>query len=88
MKKLIAGLALVGVLLPGAALAKCYHFDKSGDIYVCVQGDSFPDRNKAKAICDKAKGSDCGGVGSSSSSCNGVCYDENGNKKQSLSNYN
>lgn len=88
MKKLLIGLALAATLAPAAALAKCYHFDKSGDINVCVQGDSFADRKKAKDICDKAKGSDCGSVGSYSSSCNGTCYDENGSKKQSLSNYN
>ena len=53
-----------------------------------MQGDSFSDRDKAKAICSKVKGTDCGGVSSYSSSCNGECYDENGNKKQSLSGYN
>ena len=89
MKKLMVSLALLcGTLIPTLATAKCYHFDKSGDLYVCVQGDSFDDRKKAKSICDKAKGSDCGNVGSYSSSCNGTCYDENGKKNQSLNNYN
>lgn len=88
MKKLFLGAMLCLTLAPAVASAKCYHFDKSGDVHVCVQGDSFEDRKKAKAICDKVKGSDCGSVGSYSSSCNGNCYDETGSKKQSLSGYN
>lgn len=89
LKKLLAGLALAfAVTVPLTAQAKCYAFDKVKGLNVCVQGDSFADRDKAKKICKDAKGTDCGGVASSSSSCNGECYDENGKKNQSLSGYN
>ncbi len=70
--------------------AKCYSFTKGGEYKVCVPGDSFSDRNKAKKICSKAKGSDCGGVQSSSSSCqsnSGKCYDQNGKSSSYLSGY-
>ncbi len=91
MRKLYA--AVYGaVLLSGAmAQAACYHFEKApSDVYVCVHGDSFDDRKKAKNICDSKTGKDCGNVGSYSSSCHSnidKCYDENGNAKRDLSNY-
>ena len=89
MKKLLAGFTLaLALAVPFSAEAKCYAFDKVKGLNVCVQGDSFSDRDKAKAICKTAKGTDCGNVASYSSSCNGECYDENGKKQQSLSGYN
>ncbi len=91
MNKLFAAIA-GAVLFTGAmAHASCYHFDKApNDVYVCVHGDSFDDRHKAKAICDKATGKDCGNVGSYSSSCHSnidKCYDEDGSAKRDLSGY-
>jgi len=72
MKKLLAGLAVtLAFALPLTAQAKCYSFDKVKGLKVCVHGDSFPDRDKAKNICKSAKGTDCGNVSSYSSSCNG-----------------
>jgi hypothetical protein len=88
MKKLMASLCLAFALTaPLAAEAKCYSFDKVKGLNVCVHGDSFSDRDKAKSICKSAKGTDCGNVSSYSSSCNGECYDESGKKNQSLSGY-
>ncbi len=72
------------------ANAKCYSFSNGGEYKACVHGDSFSDRKKARNNCSKAKGSDCGNVNSSSSSCHsnsGKCVDENGNLKRSLSGY-
>ena len=91
MNKIYA--AVYGALLftSAGASASCYHFDKApSDVYVCVHGDSFDDRKKAKAICDKGTGKDCGNVGSTSSSCHSnidKCYDETGAAKRELSNY-
>ena len=88
MKNLLAGLTLaLALAVPFTANAKCYSFDKVKGLNVCVKGDSFADRDKAKNICKSAKGTDCGNVSSYSSSCNGECYDENGKKNQSLSGY-
>jgi len=70
--------------------AKCYTFSNGGDYQVCVPGDSFSDRKKARDICSKAKGSDCGSVRSYSSSCHsnsGKCYNQNGKASRSLSGY-
>ena len=91
MNKLYA-MVYGGLLLTGGlAQASCYHFDKApSDVYVCVHGDSFDDRKKAKEILDKATGKDVGNVGSYSSSCHSnidKCYDENGNAKRDLSDY-
>ena len=92
MKTLCAALAALAVLGTAAtAEAACYRFSRAPkDVYVCVKGDSFDDRKKAKAICDKATGSDCGTVSSYSSSCHSninKCYDENGKAHRSLSGY-
>ncbi len=87
---IIVALVVAFSFLTVSATAKCYHFSKGGDVQVCVKGDSFADRKKAKKICDKAKGSDCGNVGSYSSSCHSnvnKCYDENGKAHRSLSGY-
>lgn len=70
--------------------AKCYSFSKGGDYKACVKGDSFSNRKAARKNCSKAKGSDCGNVTSSSSSCHsnsGKCVDENGKLHRSLSGY-
>lgn len=92
MNKLFAATAAAVVLLSsGLADAACYHFDKApSDVYVCVHGDGFSDRKKAKEICDKATGSNCGNVGSYSSSCHSnsnKCYDENGKANRDLKGY-
>lgn len=94
MKKLIVasfGIALAVLLTAGVASAKCYHFSNAdSDVAACVHGDSFSDRKKAREICSKGEGKDCGNVTSSSSSCHSNsnrCYDENGNKKRDLSGY-
>ena len=92
MKKLTIFVAVVVALsmIAVTAAGKCYRFSNGGDVQVCVKGDSFPDRKKAKKICDKAKGSDCGNVSSYSSSCHSnvnKCYDENGKAHRSLSGY-
>lgn len=86
MIAVVVGVCLVAV----TAGAKCYRFSKGDDVQVCVKGDSFADRKKAKQICDKAKGSDCGNVSSYSSSCHSnvnKCYDENAKAHRSLSGY-
>jgi hypothetical protein len=89
MKKLVAGFTVVFALaVPLTAQAKCYAFDKQKGFNVCVQGDSFADRDKAAKICKDVKKADCGGVSSYSSSCSGECYDESGKKSSSLSGYN
>ncbi|MDX1960151.1 MAG: hypothetical protein SFU98_16400 [Leptospiraceae bacterium] len=57
-------------------------------IIVCVKGDSFSDRDKAKATCAKIKGSACSTASSFSSSCsNNECYDESGKQHNSLSGF-
>ena len=65
-----------------SANAKCYKFaNTGGDVGVCVSGDSFDARKKAKKICNDKVGN-CGNITSSSSQCHsnkGKCYDENGN---------
>ena len=86
----IVALAIAACTLAVPAAASCYRFSKGGDVQVCVRGDSFADRKKAKQICDKAKGSDCGTVSSYSSSCHSnvdKCYDENAKAHRSLSGY-
>lgn len=88
MKKLALLLALVAI--PSFATpiyAACYTFDNSNGYVVCVKGDSFSDRDKAKNICKKVKGSDCGNIKSYSSSCNGKCVDPDGKVKSSLSGF-
>ncbi|MGK0171815.1 MAG: hypothetical protein ACI9W2_003546 [Gammaproteobacteria bacterium] len=74
----------------GIASAKCYKFSNvNSDIGVCVKGDSFADRKKAKEIFEKA-GHKPGSVSSYSSSCHSnsnKCYDENGKAQRSLSGY-
>ena len=81
-----AGLAVV-VLCGVTASAACYNFSNSDGYKVCVKGDSFDDRKKATALCKQVKGSDCGNIQGYSSSCNGKCVDEKGDKKSSLSGY-
>lgn len=79
---------LVGI--PSLLSAKCYSFSNGGEYKACVHGDGFSDRKKARKNCSNAKGSDCGNVTSSSSSCHsnsGHCVDENGKENRSLSGY-
>ena len=94
--KLLLHTAVAAAIFMSAntALAKCYHFSSApSDVGVCVGkngADSFDDRKKAKAICDKAVGKDCGNVSSYSSSCHSnvdKCYDENGKAHRSLNGY-
>lgn len=92
MKHLFAAVAAICVLgTATAAHAACYHFDKApSDTYVCIKGDSFSDRDKAKKICTEKAGKDCGNVASYSSSCHSnidKCYDENGKAHRDLSGY-
>ncbi len=67
--------------------AACYNFSNGDGYKVCVKGDSFDDRKKAQEICKKVKGSDCGNIQGYSSSCNGKCVNQDGEKKSSLSGY-
>ncbi len=88
--KLIIALVALTSLIAATALAKCYRFSKGGQVQVCVKGDSFADRKKAKKVCDKVKKSDCGNVSSYSSSCHSStkqCFDEKGHAHQSLSGF-
>ena len=92
MKKLFFIITLIFcvALISNDINAKCYSFSNGGEYKACVSGDSFSDRKKARANCSKAKGSDCGNVNSSSSSCHsnsGKCVDPGGNLKRSLSGY-
>lgn len=89
VRLIIALVAALG-LLSATAAAKCYRFSKGGQVQVCVKGDSFADRKKAKKICDEKKKSDCGTISSYTSSCHSntnQCYDENGKAHRSLSGY-
>ena len=74
----------------GIAHAKCYKFSNvESDVGVCVKGDGFADRKRAKEIVEKA-GYKPGSVSSYSSSCHSnsnKCYDENGKATRSLSGY-
>jgi hypothetical protein len=88
-----AGL-LVGLLhlAPAeTARAKCYHFRNAPSyVGVCMKGDSFAARKKARKCCSKKLGKDCGNVTSYSSSCHSnknKCYDHNCKAKRSLSGY-
>ncbi|MCG9873510.1 MAG: hypothetical protein MH321_01845 [Leptospiraceae bacterium] len=72
--------------------AKCMYgsdWTKSGKkIVVCINGDSYPDRNKGKEICEKVKGSSCSSPSTFSSSCaNNECYDASGKNHNSLSGF-
>ncbi|HSV98107.1 MAG TPA: hypothetical protein VLM75_14390 [Spirochaetota bacterium] len=93
MKKALAiasALIFVSSFMSTGAMAACYSFGSESEIKVCVPGDPFSDRKKARDICRKAKGSDCGNVSSYSSSCHsnsGKCYDQNGKASRSLSGY-
>ena len=93
MKQLTFLVAAITLFTAQSIFAKCqYNSDwkKSGGkrIIVCVNGDSFSDRDKAKAVCAKIKGSSCSTASSFSSSCsNNECYDESGKQSNSLSGY-
>ena len=80
-------LAMISGFLVSTSSAKCFKFSKTGgDVGVCVPGDSFDSRKKAKKICDSKEGN-CGNVSSSSSSCHsnvGKCYDKNGKASRDL----
>ena len=78
---------ILSLLFAGIVDAKCYRFEKGGEIQVCVRGDGFPEQRKAEAICSKVKGASCGEVNTTSSSCSGNCFDANGGKHNSLSVY-
>ncbi len=92
--KLLLGITTALLMSAAApAWAKCYHFSGApSDVGVCVgkNRDDYADRNKAKEICTKAVGKDCGNVTSYSSSCHSnvdKCYDENGKAHRSLNGY-
>ncbi|HRG44993.1 MAG TPA: hypothetical protein PLX69_15405 [Leptospiraceae bacterium] len=93
MKQSIFFLVVISMLGIQSISAKCqYNSDwKKSDgkrIIVCVNGDSFSDRDKARATCAKIKGSSCSTASSFSSSCsNNECYDESGKQSNSLSGY-
>ena len=92
MKSWKAIIVLVAALslLTATAAAKCYRFSKGGQVQVCVKGDSFADRKKAKTVCDGVQKSDCGNISSYASSCHSnenKCYDEKGKAHRSLSGY-
>lgn len=93
MKQLTFLVAAITLFAVQSIFAKCqYNSDwKKSDgkrIIVCVNGDSFSDRDKAKAVCSKIKGSSCSTASSFSSSCsNNECYDESGKQSNSLSGY-
>ncbi|MCB1145292.1 MAG: hypothetical protein KDK41_13650 [Leptospiraceae bacterium] len=91
MKKVSFLAISICFLFVGSSLvAKCYNFSNGGDVQVCVNGDGFSDRKKAKEICKKAKGSDCGNISSNSSRCHsnsGKCYNENGKPSRELKGY-
>lgn len=92
MKKLSLVLAALFVIsTAGATLhAKCYTFRDGKGYKACVKGDSFSARKKAKKLCKQKKGSSCGSVASSSSSCHsnsGKCIDHNGKLDRSLRGY-
>ena len=93
MKQFILIFGMATLFSIQSVFAKCqYNSDwKKLDgkrIIVCVNGDSFSDRDKAKAVCSKIKGSSCSTASSFSSSCsNNECYDESGKQSNSLSGY-
>lgn len=93
MKQIMFLLVFFAMLGIQSISAKCqYNSDwKKSDgkrIIVCVNGDSFSDRDKARAVCSKIKGSQCSVASSFSSSCsNNECYDESGKQSNSLSGY-
>lgn len=95
MKAILTLLVASVFLLVGlTASARCYtgsNWKKDADInytYVCVKGDDdFADRRKAVAVCSKVLDKKCDDISSISYSCNGNCYDEDGNLHNSLSNY-
>ncbi len=94
-KTLLAAVCALGFVgATATAEAKCYNLkDAPRDHFFCVGkngADSFADRKKAIGICTKVKGSKCGTVSSSSSSCHSnsnKCYDENGKAHRSLKGY-
>jgi len=86
----VAAMAAGLCLLAATASAKCYRFSDGDAIRVCVKGDAFSDRKKAKNICDKVKGGDCGTIVAYSGSCfsnAGKCYDSKGKAHRSLSGF-
>ncbi len=93
MKKVFAVILTAGALLsfsmPG--FAKCMRgsdWTKGGSIfYVCIHGDSFADRKTGRKVCEKIKGSSCNTATTFDSSCNGHCYDKDGQEHHSLSGY-
>ncbi len=88
MKKAIFAMVAVALLCAGPLYAYCYNFQNGDGYKVCVKGDSFDARKKAQEICKNVKGSDCGNIQGSSSSCNGnKCVDQDGKKQNSLSGY-
>jgi len=93
MKKVIMVFFSLLFFMPVVNLsAKCMYgsnWEKSGKkIIVCINGDSWNDRKKGRAICEKIKGSSCDSPSTFSSSCgNGQCYDASGANHWSLSGY-
>ena len=95
MKRLSAIFLVLSVsmlMFSSPAFSKCVSGngwrDNGKVMYVCVKGDSFSDRKRAKKVCDKVMKKSCSNVSTTSSSCsNGTCYDANGKKHHSLSGF-
>jgi hypothetical protein len=91
MRKACMFFALVACLLTTTvATARCYFFTNGGAICVCIKGDSYEHRKRARDVCGKVKGSHCGAVSRSADGCQSKkkkCYDEEGNAHESLSGY-
>jgi hypothetical protein len=92
MTKFAVTVALVAslCLLSATAMGKCYRFSVGESVRVCVKGDAFSHRKRAKKICDKVRGKDCGTIASISSSCfsnEKKCFDSRGKAHRSLSGF-
>ena len=94
MKKILfsLGAALLFFLFAAPVSAKCQpsrDWTKNGKrFWVCVRGDSFNARKRARRTCARIKGSSCGVASTFSSMCsNGRCYTVDGRKHRYLSGY-
>jgi hypothetical protein len=87
MNKISIILAICLMGSSSALFAKCFTFKKS-DIRVCIDGNSNAERKKAQDICDKANGSDCGGISGYSGNCKTAgkvkCFDGSGSEQKDL----
>ncbi|MGK0290578.1 MAG: hypothetical protein ACI86H_002037 [bacterium] len=91
MKKLIMlfFMAMLFIAFNSSASAKCQRGSdwKVGGkkFYVCVKGQGFSARKKAKKACKKIKGRSCRSASGFKSSCSGgYCYTINGRKHKYL----